>query len=315
MKSKYIFQTILLILILQLSYSTKTAGQESNKSIQNLASQVLNESSAEAKLKLNTQLLNKIKNSLTSKPNSIQALDSTGLIYELLSKDKQVQVLTWAVLFSKKWEYYGYIKSYNETKKIYEVWELTPTDFIQSTKSKKPHSYDNWPAGVYFNIIESTYNKRKYYTLIGWLAKDAQTAYKFLDVLTLSRSGKPSFGKSSYFSIDKKYTNRVLFAYSSLSTFQLNYGEYDFTEKKWNHKKKKYDFKVYTENLIVFDHLVPMYPDLKDHPEFLVPSGNIVDAFVFEKGKWRKKHDIDARNLKLKVKGKTKPQLNLFPDE
>ncbi len=313
-----LINTILISFIniaLLFSFSLKSTGQENNLHIQLLTKQIIKEPTFEKKLILNEQLLESIKSILASDKNNIQAIDSTGLIYDLISEDKQVQVLSWAILFSKKWEYFGFIKSYNKGKKYYEIWELTPTDFILSSENKKPQFNDNWPAGVYYKIIETSYNKRKYYTLVGWLAQNSQTAYKFLDVLTLSKSGKPSFGKTSFIRIDKKYANRILFGYNSQSSFQLNYGEYDYSEKKWNSKKKKYEQKVFTENLIVFDHLIPMYPDLKDHPEFLVPSGNIVDAFVFKKGKWRMKYDIDARNLKLKIKKNSNPTLNLFPNK
>ena len=303
-------------LIIAISFVNKAAGQISNKNITQIAHHILNESSAEEKLKLNATLLDSIKLQLSSNVKQIESLDSTGLIFELISKKKHLQIITWAILFTDKWEYFGFIKSYNEVKKRFVIWELTPSNFKQSIQRKKAHTQENWPAGVYLKLIETTYNKRNYFTLIGWLSNDEQTAHKFLEVLTLSKSGKPSFGKSSYFSINKKYTSRVLFSYNSQSSFQLDYGEYDYTEKRWNRKKKKYDIEVFNEHLIVFDHLIPMYPDLRDHPEFLVPAGNIVDAFVFKKGKWRIKNDIDARNMKLKKKNddKLKPQLDLFPE-
>lgn len=315
MNIKYIIFSFLLQLTILLSLINQTTGQESNKNIRQIAQGILSETSAEEKLKLNAILLDSIKSQLSSNINNIESTDSSGLIFELISKNNRLQIITWAILFTDEWEYFGFIKSYNEVKQRFIVWELTPSDFKQSIGSKKPHTQRNWPAGVYLKLIETTYNKRNYFTLIGWLASDAQTAYKFIDMLIISKSGKPSFGKSAYFSMEKKYTNRILFSYNSQSNFQLDYGKYDYTEKSWNRKKKRYDQKVFTDNLIVFDRLIPLYPDLKDHPEFHVPAGNIIDAFVFEKGKWRIKQDIDARNMKLKDKGndKEKPQMELFP--
>ena len=67
--------------------------------------------------------------------------------------------------------------------------------------------------------------------------------------------------------------------------------------------------------MITFDQLTPLYPDLTDDPAFLVPMGDIVDAFVFKKGRWRKKTNIDARNLKKKSKKATTVKLHLFNAE
>lgn len=307
--------SIFLILFFGLSFSTILA-QEINTDILEISSSILKSSNSEDKLKKNEQLLQIIKEKLSSSVEKIEDLDSTGLIFEMQSEDKKLQILTWAVLFNDKWEYFGYIKSYNESKKIFSVWELTPVDFLSTIESKKGHGINNWPAGVYYKLINTKYNKRNYYTLLGWLGSNGQTAYKFIEVLTLSKSGKPSFGKQSFFSKDKKYSNRFLFGYNASSNLQLDYGNYNYSEKQWNRKKKQYDIENFNDNLIVFDFLVPMYPDLEAIDEFLVPSGNVIDAFIFEKGKWRMKQDIDARNNKTKKKKERKqPQLNLFPDE
>jgi len=285
------------------------------QNIKSLASSIINEQSDEAKLKLQSQISSAIKLNLSNDLEIIQPLDSTALLFELISDDQKIQIITWAIQFGEDWQYYGFIKSYNQLKKVYHIWELTPGDFIKSLQLKTSYNADNWPAGIYTQLIETYYKKRKVYTVIGWLAPDDQTSHKFLEVITIGKNGKPYFGKTTFFSVDKKYYSRFLFSYNSMSKFLLDYGEYTFTEKLWNRKKKKYDVKSTDQNMIVFDHLIPMYPDLKDQKEFLVPSGNIVDAFSFEKGKWRLKHDIDARNIKQKAKVKIKPQLNLFPDE
>jgi len=285
------------------------------KSIFELSNQILKDSSDENRLVLNADLIDIIESSLSADIDAIHPFDSTGLLFDLISDDQQIQLITWAVKFGDKWEYYGFIKTFNETKKKYMVWELIPTDFNKCINSKEKHSIDSWPAGVFYKMVETDYNKKKYYTLFGWLANKEQTSFKLLEVLTKSKNGKPYFGKTPYFSVDKEYSNRLLFAYSSQSSFQLDYGRYAYTERKWNKKKRKYEYETFTEYLLVFDRLIPLYPDLKNNPEFLVPAGDVVDAFVFEKGKWRIKRDIDARNLKLKKEKNLKPSPNLLPNE
>ncbi|NOR87705.1 MAG: hypothetical protein GQ527_08865 [Bacteroidales bacterium] len=302
-------------IIILITFASFTAfSQDSLLSIKYLCNEIAISNSEENKLKLNEKLLISLKAELQSNTQKLEDIDSTGLLFELQSSDQMFQIVSWAIQFEDEWEYFGFLKSYHQNKKEFEVMDLTPTDYIQSSKTKGVYSHENWPAGVYYKLIETTYNKRKYYTLLGWIAPSNQTAHKFIEVITLSKNGRPSFGKSAYFSIDKEYKNRMLFSYNSQSNFQLDYGEYSYSERKWNRKKKKYDENISEEYLLVFDHLIPLYPDLADHPEFLVPVGNTVDAFAFIKGKWRMKHDIDARNLKIKKKKTEKPNLNLLPD-
>lgn len=280
--------------------------------IKSISKQIIEENEAEKKLILNTQLIIKIDSLLAYDNQNLLEIDSTGLLYNLISNDKKVQIITWALVFDEKWEHYGFIKSYSESEKQYKIFELIPSDFHQSINSKETYNQDNWPAALYLKMIETSYNDKDYYTLLGWLPIQDQTAFKLIEVLTLSKNGKPSFGKLNFFIIEKEYHKRMLFSYNFQSKFQLDYGQYNFSIRKFNKKKKKYETETFSEEFIVFDHLIPMYPDFADLSEFMVPMGNAVDAFYFEKGEWRMKADIDARNLEVKQTKKERPSLDLF---
>lgn len=302
------FHIILLLIGIGLNLNTFAQTED----IKHISKQILEEDEAEKKLILNAQLIKEIDSLLSSDHKKLLEIDSTGLLYNLISTDKKVQIITWAIIFDEKWEHYGFIKSYSESKKEYKIFELIPSDFHHSTYSKDTYNHDNWPAALYIKMVETSYNNKDYYTLLGWLPSQDQTAFKLIEVLTLSKSGKPSFGKLNFFMIEKEYHKRMLFSYNFQSKFQLDYGEYSYSNRKWNKKKKKYETETFSEELIVFDHLIPMYPDLADLPEFMVPMGNAVDAFYFEKGKWRMKADIDARNMEVKEVERGRPSLDLF---
>lgn len=287
-------------------------GMAQMDAIKQISSEILMTDEADKKLILNSDLKIKLDSLLKSEPKKLLEIDSTGLLYSLISNNKKLQIITWAVSFGDNWEHYGFVKSYNQNKKEYAVFELIPSNFHQSMDSKESFNNDNWPAALYLKMVENSYNDKDYYTLLGWLPSQDQTAFKLIEVLTLSKSGKPSFGKLNFFMIEKEYHKRMLFSYNFQSKFQLDYGEYSFSTRKWNKKKKKYETSTFSEDLIVFDHLIPMYPDLANLPEFMVPMGNAVDAFYFEKGKWRMKADIDARNMEVKQVERKKPSLDLF---
>jgi len=300
------------IILLLFSFGLHLSTSAQMKEIKSLSQQILEEKEAEKKLILNSQLIKRIDSLLSLDNKKLQEIDSTGLLYNLISNNGKLQIITWAISFDNNWEHYGFIKSYNQSKKEYKVFELIPSDFHKSLQSKESYNKDNWPAALYLKMVENTYNDKDYYTLLGWLPSQDQTAFKLIEVLTLSKSGKPSFGKLNFFKIEKEYHKKMLFSYNFQSKFQLDYGKYSFSTKKWNKKKKKYETNTFTEDLIVFDHLIPMYPDLADLPEFMVPMGNAVNAFYFEKGKWRMKADIDARNMEMKPIERDKPSMELF---
>jgi len=303
------------IMMLLLASHPLMAQQRTDYTI--LANTILNDTSDEEKFKLNELLVQKIWDELSKSEDKIFPLDSTALIYELISKKKDLQIISWGVSLNGEFEYFGFIKSYNQLKKKFVVWQLFAEKYQICESTNASCDVNTWPGGVYLKLIETEYKKRNYYTLLGWLAPENQTAHKIIEVLNIGKSGRPVFGKSAYFDINKKYKNRILFSYSEQSSFQLDYGRYSYFIKKWNKKKHKREDEVITDNLIVFDHLIPLYPDLKDNTAFLVPSGNSVDAFAFEKGKWRMKKDVDARNAKQKGKKPQTPapQLHLFEED
>lgn len=304
------FRNVILSLFFSLSFSL--AAQNTEEGIYSLSQQILESPSNDLKLIKNSELKESIENHLMNNNKMIESIDSNGLIYELISEDKNIQILTWAILFEKEWEYFGYIKSYNSIKKQYNFVELSPTDFYSSINSNEMGSPANWPAAIYYKMIATTYQDRKYYTLLGWTSQKDQTAYKIIEVINISQSGKVYFGKTNLFKIEKENKRRIQFAYNYQSKFLLDYGKYNYQRRTWNKKKRKYEMEEFKENLIVFDHLIPLYPDLAELDEYMVPVGNSVDAFAFKKGKWTFISDIDARNLKQENSNKNQPSLDLF---
>jgi hypothetical protein len=306
-KSIFIFLTVGLFL-------SHLLWAQDTSSYSQICEEILKCNDAAQKLRLSTKLNQSLILELSNSEELI-SLDSTGLLIEHISTDGVFQMLTWAIEFNEHWEYFGLLKSYDHIKKEYKVYDLYPSKFMESITQNSKYDNENWPAGIYVKLIENEYNKRKYYTFLGWLAPDGQTAYKFIEVMTLSKSGKPYFGKTNYFKDDKNYNERKLFSYNRQSKFLLDYGTYQYSIRQWNKKKKRYDSDQRTEKLIVFDHLISQYPNMEHLSEFLVPVGNLIDAFLFEKGKWIYISDIDARNIKRKEIKKAPPALNLFKEK
>ncbi|HRS54806.1 MAG TPA: hypothetical protein P5250_08890, partial [Bacteroidales bacterium] len=99
-------------------------------------------------------------------------------------------------------------------------------------------------------------------------------------------------------------------AYMTLRYEKQNIGNVIKTNKKRkesNRKVLKNELKNEKANMIVFNRLSPFdprtgeeKPSLEGQFQYYVPEANIIDAFIFKKGKWLFIKDIDAKNPKTK---------------
>lgn len=137
----------------------------------------------------------------------------------------------------------------------------------------------NWIGAVYYNIIQTTYNNRKYYTLFGYDENDARSSRKWMEVMTFDANGNPQFG-GRYFN----YREDDIKPKQPAFRFCLEY-------KKDANAKLNYDPEL---NMIVMAHLVSEEGDNKKK-HTLVPYGTF-EGFKWLGGKWVHQADITAVN-------------------
>jgi hypothetical protein len=137
----------------------------------------------------------------------------------------------------------------------------------------------NWIGAVYYNIIQTTYNNRKYYTLFGYDEHDARSSRKWMEVLTFDANGNPQFG-GRYFN----YREDDIKPKQPAFRFCLEY-------KKDANAKLNYDPEL---NMIVMAHLVSEEGDNKKK-HTLVPYGTF-EGFKWLGGKWVHQADITEVN-------------------
>lgn len=137
----------------------------------------------------------------------------------------------------------------------------------------------NWIGAVYYNIIQTTYNNRKYYTLFGYDENDARSSRKWMEVMTFDDNGNPQFG-GRYFN----YREDDIKPKQPAFRFCLEY-------KKDANAKLNYDPEL---NMIVLAHLVSEEGDNKKK-HTLVPYGTF-EGFKWLGGKWVHQADITEVN-------------------
>lgn len=229
------------------------------------------------------------------------------------------KIFTWSLLLERgRCESQGIILKYSSTHKRYKVIELTDVKGSVESPEKETFKGGRWYGALYYKMITNKYKGETFYTLLGWDGMNEMSQVKVIDVLTFDSKDMPVFGKMVFRGMNKTAQKRVLFQYSDESVMALNYEKQGYiiknTKVKSSKKPKKpnneealkADKKVttekrYTVNLIAFNRLMPLRPDLEGMYQFYSPELNIVDGFLFSEGRWVFIKDIDARNRETTV--------------
>ena len=233
---------------------------------------IISENSDSKRLNLNDKVLHLMRESL-NRQNLINPIDSVRNMGLLVSPDKNLNIYTWNIPFNNgTHKYFGFMQYYNKKTKITYVYEL----FDHSEVSKNPeytiNTNLNWFGALYYKIVESKYRGQVYYTLLSSDLNDLLTKKKIIEVLHFNTENIPVFGAKLFQNLPQN--TRVFFEYNARANMALT-----FDEKL---------------NMIVFDHLSPSKPDMKDVYEFYGPDFSY-DAYKFEKGKWKFYQDIEVR--------------------
>lgn len=237
--------------------------------------------------------------------------DSLKKISRLTAPDNTFKIFTWG--YKKDdgtYSYSGMIQQHeSEGKKVVVLKDKSEN--IDNPEFQSLNS-DNWFGAIYYQIILTKRDGKKYYTLLGWDGNNFLTQKKLIEVLWFRSNDRVAFGAPLF----KKYkdkSQRVVFEFSSRSVMRLHYEKQIVHVIKRSKDKKSTSEKVKKSNLIVFDRLSPIdarnsstTADLTGQYQFYAPETNIVDAFMFENGKWVLIKDVDARNPEVPKKKKSK---------
>lgn len=199
------------------------------------------------------------------------SLTTVGKIY---SKDKLVRVISWNVQYEDlSHDYYSFVMKKDDRRDRVSVTEL---------KRQKQNLYaiqhdeieaENWYGALYYDIIDVQRRNRTYYTLLGYDANNERSSIKLIDVLSFIGS-RPRLG-APIFEVNDNIAHRVIFEHSSDATMSLRYD---------NEREK-----------IIFDHLSPESPTMKEFREFYVPDMSY-DAYAWDGRRWLLIEDIIAVN-------------------
>ncbi len=194
--------------------------------------------------------------------------DSVKGIGKLYAPDSSFRIITWQLSFD---EYYcrqrGAIQ-YRTTDGSLRLVPLRDISEFTEYPMDSARTKDNWIGAVYYNVVQTKYNGKNFYTLFGYDENSIRSNKKWIEVLTFNDQNLPVFG-GKYFSFEQDSVRKpTQFRYSI---------EY----KKEAATTVNYDPEM---NMILIDHLVSE----SNEPDLLytyVPDGDY-EGFKWGNGKW-----------------------------
>ena len=284
MRVGLLFLFILCRSVISFSQDNSAQFHAAEDSLKIYGKQVLNGLSDDQRKSANTHFIALLKSTLKTIGSFDYKFDSLLMIARFVPEDNAFRLFNWRLpLDNGTCLFFGVIQVLNAKTSKYDIFEFVDkTSEIQIPQTEKL-SYDKWYGAHYYKLIFNKDNGKKYYTFIGWKGNNLLTQMKVIDVLTIDSKGKPSFADGS-FKVGKKPAKRIVFEYSATVSMSIKY-----TEKGY----------------IVYDHLAPKEDNMKGQYQYYGPDFSY-DAMKFEKGKWIKVEDFDARNPKLKFSAKEK---------
>ncbi len=203
--------------------------------------------------------------------------DSLTTLGRLISPDNKFRIINWDVPKSGGTNgYYGFIQSYNEKKKRYDLFVLNDHTADIPNLQATTCTPDKWIGMLYFKIIKEKGSNT--YTLLALQCYNKLITRKFIDILTFNSQGIPSFGKGSFTHLPTTYKGnpkRLIFEYSAQVYMSLRYDD--------------------SKSMILFDLLGPIEDGLEGQHQYYGPSFQ-VDGLKWNNGTWDYVVNVKARN-------------------
>ena len=275
-KKLFTFLTVLLVAVVcvQITSAQKILPVDRKKLIQkedslrSLASDIILDSLTANRMRSDSLFTRTLVRALQTKNSFYYPFDSVQGISKLYAPDSAFRLFTWNINFD---EYYSRQRGAIQMRTSDGSLKLFPLrDFSEFTDNAMDsvRTRSNWIGAVYYDVAETNYNGRNYYTLIGFDNFSAMSNKKWLEVLTFDERNEPVFG-GKYFTFDKDSIKRA-----PQFRFNLEY-------KKEARAILKYDD---DSKMIIVDHLISE-TDEPDNKWTYVPDGDY-EAFKWQNGKW-----------------------------
>ena len=200
--------------------------------------------------------------------------DNLKYLGQITSKDSRLKIITWnLILADSPGRYYCYF--INNTGKQSRVYRIEGRYTEAPVKSDVIYNEKDWYGALYYDLRRYGKGSENYWVLLGIDFGNPSVTRKIIDVVSFTPEGGIIFGRRIFGQGNTAKFREVL-EYSSEAVVSL---------------------KFVSDKSIVFDHLVPLSPAMKDNKQYYGPDFSY-DAFNLEKGTWIFRSNVDIRNRK-----------------
>lgn len=213
----------------------------------------------------------------------------------LTSPDKKFRVFTWPVVSDQgEYECFGYVQAYDEREETYLSYPLNDKSEDIINVEETLLSPDNWLGAVYQQLVQTSYEGKNYYILLGWTGCNPLIQRKVIEpILFKNGASLPQFGQAVF--RRERNLRRIVLEYSSKAMVNLNYSD-QYTRtvvakrvKTGSGKKARTTIVKQNEDtkspMIIFDEVAPQIAGMEGLFQYYVPTG-VEMSYIFTNGKW-----------------------------
>jgi hypothetical protein len=201
----------------------------------------------------------------------------TNLRYlgQIMSPDSLLKIITWnLVLVNEPGRYFCYFIKKQESGKGNKIYRLSVTYKEAPVRTDTTYTESDWYGALYYDLKPYKTNDKSCWVLLGIDYGNSLISRKIIEVLSFAPDNSIIFGRK-WFASGEEIKFRDVFEYASNAMMSLRFK---------------------SDSSIVFDHLVPFSPALKDDRQYYGPDYSF-DAYNFENGLWKLNINVDARNM------------------
>ena len=245
--------------------------------LQTLANKILTASSDSLKKEANKLLTEDIEEILLLKGSFHYPFENINNLSVLSAPDRKFKLFNWVVPGEDgSFEYYAYLQFYKKRKKELYFFKLSDISSFVEDEEYKVFTDGDWFGALYSDIVHTRFEKKDYYTLLGWDGNNRSTTKRIVDILHFDENEEPIFG-APVIKMNDGTRYRMVLEYSKKTSTNMGYNK--------------------DNDYIIFDHLEPLEGAEKGMFEFYVPSLSY-DGLTFKNGKWRLVEEVPAFNDK-----------------
>ncbi|HVZ57727.1 MAG TPA: hypothetical protein VG870_13805 [Chitinophagaceae bacterium] len=242
--------------------------EQTEDSLKVLAKTLIVDSLEASRMRADSQFIRTLVRALQVRNSFSYPFDSVLGVSHLYAPDSTFRIFSWNLSYD---DYYSRQRGAIQLRTRDGSLRLLPLrDVSEFTASPMDsvRTRNNWIGAVYYRIIETQFNGKRFYTLFGYDENSAMTNKKWIEVMHFNDQQEPVFG-GPYFSFAQDSLPRP-----TQYRFSIEYKKAASTTMNYNGDL----------NMILYDHLISETNEPEKRFTY-VPDGDY-EGFRWENGKW-----------------------------